>query len=79
MWVYCPEIYPTRMRSLGTGVASSLARIASMLTPLFISFLLQEMSISVVYVVFSFVALGGAVTMFWAVEPNGRVLEEVSP
>jgi len=37
LWPYTAEIYPTAMRSTGLGLSSSLARGASMLTPLVVA------------------------------------------
>lgn len=34
VWLYTPEIYPTNLRSAGTGLASASSRVSSMLAPL---------------------------------------------
>jgi putative MFS transporter len=78
-YVYMPEIYPTRMRALGAGVGSSWFRIATIVSPTIIGFLLQTTTISAVFLFFAGVGLvGAAVVYFFVIETKGRVLEEIS-
>ena len=42
VYLYTPEIYPTRMRAIGTGVATSWLRIASAIGPTLIGFMLGK-------------------------------------
>ncbi len=79
LYVYMPEIYPTRMRALGAGVGSSWFRIATIVSPTVIGFLLQTTTISAVFLFFAGVGLtGAAVVYFFVIETRGRVLEEIS-
>ncbi len=79
LYVYMPEIYPTRMRALGAGVGSSWFRIATIVSPTIIGFLLQTTTISAVFLFFSSIGLVGAlVVYFFVIETKGRVLEEIS-
>ena len=79
--MYTSEIYPTRMRSLGTGTGSSWARGAAMIVSPLIGLLLSVTHDA--RAVFLFLAgLGflGALTVFlFATETSGKVLEEISP
>ena len=81
LYLYSPEIYPTRMRALGSSVGSGWLRIASALGPIFTGLILSAYgSIDLVFAMFAIVALiGGIITAFFAVETKGRILEEVSP
>jgi MFS transporter, putative metabolite:H+ symporter len=78
-YVYMPEVYPTRMRALGAGVGSSWFRIATIVSPTIIGFLLQTTTISAVFLFFAGIGLvGAAVVYFFVIETRGRVLEEIS-
>ncbi len=81
IWAYTPEIYPTRMRSLGSGVASSWARIGSIVSPMLVAWILNGVNgISGIFLFFACASIVGAVTvMFFLVETRNRVLEELSP
>lgn len=64
LWPYTAETYPTRTRSLALGTSSSIARGASMLTPLLVGGILQMTgSITPVFLVFGLVAL--SVALIW--------------
>jgi putative MFS transporter len=79
LYVYMPEIYPTRMRALGAGVGSSWFRVGSIVSPTIIGFLIAKATISEVFLFFAGLALiGAAVTYFLVIETRGRVLEEIS-
>jgi putative MFS transporter len=80
IYVYVPETYPTRMRALGTGVASSLMRLASIVGPLLVGFTLDHAGIGTVFLMFGIASLiGAAVVATTMVETRGRILEQVSP
>lgn len=79
LYLYTPEIYPTRVRSIGVGTATAWMRFASMLGPLMIGILIGY-GLPVVCIVFAVLAgLSAIVVRLWAVETSQRVLEEVSP
>ena len=42
IYVYLPEIYPTRMRAMGSGAASSWLRVASIVGPVIVGFILGK-------------------------------------
>jgi len=78
---YTAEIYPTEMRSLGTGVGNAWLRATSVVGPTLIgSVLLPTGGVGAVFLVMGVASLiGGLTTVFFAVEPRGQVLEQLSP
>lgn len=80
LYVYVPETYPTRMRALGTGAASSWMRIASIVGPTIVGVTLGYAGIGTVFLMFGIVSLAGAaVVALLMVETRGKILEEISP
>lgn len=80
LFLYIPEIYPTRMRAVGTGSASAWLRIASIISPAMVGFTLQHFGIDKIFLIFSAVSLVGAVVVsLFMIETRGRRLEELSP
>jgi MFS transporter, putative metabolite:H+ symporter len=78
-YVYTPELYPTRARAQGFGMAGAWLRLASMVGPLFVGIMIKS---GVEYVFLGFAAvviLGGIIVSLFAVETAGRTLEELSP
>jgi putative MFS transporter len=64
LWPYTAETYPTRSRSLALGTSSSVARAASMLTPLLVGGVMQATgSVTLVFLVFGLASF--AVAMLW--------------
>jgi len=79
-YLYTPEVYPTRLRALGSGIATAWLRAASVIAPSVVGYLLTHSNLSAVFLMFALVSLFGAVTVgTFAVETRERVLEEVSP
>ena len=74
LWPYTAETYATRIRSLALGTSSSLARAASMLTPLLVGVVLEATgSITLIFLVFGLASL--AVALLWRIgvrETAGR-------
>ncbi|GAA4538490.1 MFS transporter [Pseudonocardia xishanensis] len=80
LYLYSAELYPTRLRAVGTGFGSAWLRAASSVGPLMVGFIVADLGIRYVFASFAVVALiGGLVTMCFAIETKGRVLEELSP
>ncbi|POX43285.1 MFS transporter [Streptomyces sp. Ru73] len=80
LYLYSSELYPTRLRALGTGFGSAWLRAGSSLGPLLVGAVVSGLGIRYVFTVFAAVALLGAlVTSVFAIETKGRVLEELSP
>jgi putative MFS transporter len=79
VYVYTPELYPTRARAIAVGAATAWLRFASILGPGIVGLIVGG-GLGRVFLVFALVAVVGAVvTGLFAVETKGRVLEEVSP
>ncbi|KWV48526.1 hypothetical protein AS156_18855 [Bradyrhizobium macuxiense] len=77
--LYAAEIYPTRMRALGTGLASGWLRVGSITGPIIVGQLLTMFSVRAVFLFFAGSAMLGAAVVFLAfVETSGRKLEEIS-
>ncbi len=79
IYVYAPEVYPTRIRASGAGAASAITRIASVAGPLIIGQLLTHLNVQAVFGYFAGVSLLGAfVIAAFAMETRGRTLDEIA-
>jgi putative MFS transporter len=79
-YLYTPEIYPTRLRALGSSIATAWLRAGSAIGPLIVGFLLTRFELGAVFLMFGLVSIaGGAAAALFAVETRERLLEEVSP
>lgn len=80
LYLYSAEIYPTRLRALGTGTGSAWLRLGSSAGPIIVGFTMASMGIQYVFVIFAAILVVGAiVTALFAVETRGKALEELSP
>ncbi len=78
-YLYTPELYPTRTRALGVGTATAWLRLASMIGPTAVGYMIAG-GLPSVFMMFAIAAIVAAViTAAFAIETKGRVLEEVSP
>jgi putative MFS transporter len=78
VYLYTPEIYPTRMRAIGTGVATSWLRIASAIGPTLIGFMLATGGVDSVFLMFAVVAVIGLVAATRMIETRNLRLEDIS-
>lgn len=78
LYLYTPEIYPTRMRAVGTGLATSWLRIASAVGPMTVGYMVGAQGINSVFIMFGIVAVIGALAATQMIETGGRKLEEIS-
>jgi MFS transporter, putative metabolite:H+ symporter len=78
-YLYTPEIYPTRLRALGSSIATAWLRAGSAVGPVMVGFLLTRFDLAAVFLMFGVVSLAGAAASLSATETRERVLEEVSP
>lgn len=80
LWLYTPELYPTRMRALASGVGTAWYRLGVTIAPTMVGLIVSRYSLPDAFLMFGGVAAFAAiVTSLFAVETKGRVLEEVSP
>jgi putative MFS transporter len=79
VYLYTPEIYPTRMRAVGTGVATSWLRIASAIGPTLIGFMIGKGGgVDAVFLMFSAVAIIGLIAATRMIETRNLRLEDIS-
>ncbi|MEU3739432.1 MULTISPECIES: MFS transporter [unclassified Streptomyces] len=80
LYLYTPELFPTRMRALGSSMGGAMNRLGVILGPIVVGVVYAGGNVSTVFVMLGAVALVGAVVAgFGAEETAGRRLEEVSP
>jgi len=80
LYVYTPELYPTRMRALGCGGGATVRNIAGSLGPTLLGIVLATHGVSSVFLMLGVVPLvAAAVVALFGIETKGRVLEEISP
>jgi len=77
-YLYTPEIYPTRVRAIGTGLATSWLRLASAVGPAIVGMMVGAEGIGSVFVLFALISAIGAVAALWMIETQGRRLEEIA-
>lgn len=78
VYLYTPEIYPTRMRAIGTGLATSWLRLASAVGPALVGFMVGQGGIAAVFVLFAVISIVGAAAASQMIETRGRQLEEIA-
>ena len=71
-----PELYPTRTRGAGTGAAAAFGRIASIIAPLLVPFLLDTGDTVMVFAVFAAAFVVAALAAFTLPERKGVALED---
>ncbi|WP_055696603.1 MULTISPECIES: MFS transporter [Streptomyces] len=80
LYLYTPELFPTRMRALGSSVGGAMNRLGVILGPIVVGAVHAGGSVPTVFVMLGAVAVVGAVVAaLGAEETAGRRLEEVSP
>lgn len=78
LYLYTPEIYPTRIRAVGTGLATSWLRIASAVGPTTVGYMVGAWGMNSVFFMFAIVAIIGAIAATQMIETDGRKLEDIS-
>ena len=78
LYLYTPEIYPTRMRAMGTGLATSWLRLASAVGPAIVGVMVGSVGIGSVFIMFAAAAVVGAVAGLYMIETRARRLEEIA-
>jgi putative MFS transporter len=79
LYLYTPEIYPTRMRALGTGAATCWLRLASAAGPLLVGYLVAQRGTAAVFLMFAGAGVVGAIAALAMLETRNRRLEEIAP
>jgi MFS transporter, putative metabolite:H+ symporter len=79
LYLYTPEIYPTRVRAIGTGLATSWLRIASAVGPALVGFMVDAKGIHSVFLMFAGISVVGALAATCMIETSDRRLEEIAP
>jgi putative MFS transporter len=80
LFLYSAELYPTRLRALGTGCGSAWLRLGSSSGPLIVGFVVADYGVRYVFAVFAAVlVLGALITYLFAIETKGKALEQLSP
>ncbi len=79
LYLYTPEIYPTRIRAFGTGLATSWLRLASAVGPAIVGLMVAAEGISSVFSMFAVTSIVGAAAGCGMIETRGRRLEEIAP
>jgi len=79
LYLYTPEIYPTRMRAIGTGLATSWLRLASAIGPAVVGMMVAAEGIDSVFMMFAGFSFAGALAATRMIETRARRLEEIAP
>ena len=80
LYLYSAELYPTRLRAMGTGFGSAWLRLGSSAGPILVGSIMASFGIRYVFGAFALVLLAGAVvTVLGAIETGGQALEDLSP
>ena len=78
LYLYTPEIYPTRMRAIGTGLATSWLRLASAIGPALVGFMVAANGIQSVFLMFALTSVVGALAATRMIETRAKRLEEIA-
>jgi putative MFS transporter len=78
LYLYTPEIYPTRIRAIGTGLATSWLRLASAIGPTIVGFMVASKGVAAVFIMFALTCLVGLLAAVRMVETRSRRLEEIA-
>jgi putative MFS transporter len=79
LYLYTPELYPTRSRAMGTSVGGVFARLGVIFGPTVVGAVLGSgTSTAPVFVVLGLVSVAGAVVALAATETKGRTLEQLN-
>jgi len=79
LYLYTPEIYPTRIRAIGTGAATCWLRLASAAGPILVGYLVAAEGTPAVFLMFAAAGLIGALAGTAMLETRNRRLEEIAP
>ena len=78
LYLYTPEIYPTRMRAIGTGAATCWLRLASFAGPVLVGYLVDTSGTGSLFLTFGVIGAIGAIAATRMVTTDNRRLEELA-
>jgi putative MFS transporter len=78
LYLYTPEIYPTRMRAIATGLATSWLRLASAVAPAIVGLLVGVQGIAAVFLMFAGVSAVGVLAASRMIETRNKPLEAIA-
>ena len=78
LYLYTPEIYPTRMRAIGTGLATSWLRFGSAVGPAIVGFLVSAQGIASVFLMFAGISVVGLIAATRMIETRDQRLEDIA-
>ena len=79
LYLYTPEVYPTRMRAIGTGSATCWLRLASAAGPLLVGYFVAARGTGAVFLMFAAAGVIGALAATFMLETRNRRLEDIAP
>lgn len=79
LYLYTPEIYPTRMRAAATGLATAWLRLGSSAGPVLVANLFDRGGLATVFLAFGGVCAIATFAAAAMIETRGRKLEEIAP
>lgn len=78
MYTYMPEIFPTNLRALGTGLGNGVGRIAVFGTSFLIAAILSTFGFTAVFIYLAAASLlAGLIMRFFGERTKGRTLEDI--
>ncbi|KOV64010.1 MFS transporter [Streptomyces sp. MMG1121] len=80
LYLYTPELFPTRIRALGSSLGGAMGRLGVILGPIAVGAVYAGSALGTVFVTLAAVALVGSLTaVAGAEETSGRSLEDIAP
>ena len=77
-YAYTPEVFPTRVRATGVGLASAIGRIGAIAAPTLVGFIYPIAGLFGVFgMTTTILILGALAVIFLGVPTKGRSLEEI--
>lgn len=79
LYAYTPEVYPTRLRATGMGMASAVGRIGGIAAPIIIGVSQQALGFAGVFImIMSVLAVTAVLVVVFGVSTKGRSLESLT-
>src|SRR5258708_18341 len=79
LYLYTPEIYPTRLRAIGVSLASAWLRIASAIGPILVGLVMAAYGLPEVFLMFGCMTLfGSVIPLFSTTQTKAPVLHDIS-